>query len=334
MDKHYRDLLIRALKGTLDTASRREFDLWVADADNRRIYENALRIWDDVQRRTSAYNPDRDRLWEQLQSRIEVCGTPQRAERPAPKRRWMPILRTAAAVAAGVVVTLFAVRPDLSRTPVPARQEFCAFGGKSLAHLTDGSTVWLQSGSTLAYDSSFGAESRNVKLRGEGFFDIAKDPERPFTVEVEGLRIRVHGTKFNVNTSHEDRTVAVSLVEGSVALDSGNGETRRLHPGEIACYDPATQELNIRRGNGELVSCWAAGKLVFERQSLGEICRYLSRWYDIRIDISPALAHNYAYTFTLTDEPLEAILRIMSRINPIVYTFSDNRSVSISEIIE
>ena len=112
MDKHYRDLLIRALKGTLDTASRREFDLWVADADNRRIYENALRIWDDVQRRTSAYNPDRDRLWEQLQSRIEVCGTPQRAERPAPKRRWMPILRTAAAVAAGVVVTLFAVRPD------------------------------------------------------------------------------------------------------------------------------------------------------------------------------------------------------------------------------
>lgn len=249
MDKHYRDLLIRALKGTLDTASRREFDLWVADADNRRIYENALRIWDDVQRRTSAYNPDRDRLWEQLQSRIEVCGTPQRAERPAPKRRWMPILRTAAAVAAGVVVTLFAVRPDLSRTPVPARQEFCAFGGKSLAHLTDGSTVWLQSGSTLAYDSSFGAESRNVKLRGEGFFDIAKDPERPFTVEVEGLRIRVHGTKFNVNTSHEERTVAVSLVEGSVALDSGNGETRRLHPGEIACYDPATQELNIRRGN-------------------------------------------------------------------------------------
>ena len=183
-----------------------------------------------------------------------------------------------------------------------------------------------------AYDSSFGAESRNVKLRGEGFFDIAKDPERPFTVEVEGLRIRVHGTKFNVNTSHEDRTVAVSLVGGSVALDSGNGETRRLHPGEIACYDPATQELNIRRGNVELESCWAAGKLVFERQSLGEICRYLSRWYDIRIDISPALAHNYAYTFTLTDEPLEAILRIMSRINPIVYTFSDNRSVSISEI--
>lgn len=332
MDKHNRDLLIRALKGTLDTASRREFDLWVSNADNLRIYENALRIWDDTQRRAAAYTPDRDRLWEQLQSRIGVSGSPQPTERPSPKRRWVPILRTAAAVAAGVVVTLFAVRPDAAPTPSPARQEFCAFGGKSLAHLADGSTVWLQSGSTLACDGSFGAESRNVKLRGEGFFDIAKDPERPFTVEVEGLRIRVHGTKFNVNTSLEDRTVAVSLVEGSVALDSGKGEQRQLYPGEIACYNTATQKLDICRGNVELESCWAAGKLVFERQSLGEICRYLSRWYDIRIDISPALARNYAYTFTITDEPLEAILRIMSRINPIVYTFSDNRSVSISEV--
>ena len=146
MDKHNRDLLIRALKGTLDTASRREFDLWVSNADNLRIYENALRIWDDTQRRAAAYTPDRDRLWEQLQSRIGVSGSPQPTERPAPKRRWVPILRTAAAVAAGVVVTLFAVRPDAALTPSPARQEFCAFGGKSLAHLADGSTVWLQSG--------------------------------------------------------------------------------------------------------------------------------------------------------------------------------------------
>ena len=134
MDKHNRDLLIRALKGTLDTASRREFDLWVSNADN-------LRIWDDTQRRAAAYTPDRDRLWEQLQSRIGVSGSPQPTERPAPKRRWVPILRTAAAVAAGVVVTLFAVRPDAALTPSPARQEFCAFGGKSLAHLADCSTL-------------------------------------------------------------------------------------------------------------------------------------------------------------------------------------------------
>ena len=149
---------------------------------------------------------------------------------------------------------------------------------------------------------------------------------------MEGLRIRVHGTKFNVNTSLEDRTVAVSLVEGSVALDSGKGEQRQLYPGEIACYNTATQKLDICRGNVELESCWAAGKLVFERQSLGEICHYMARWYDTEIHITPALAHNYAYTFTITDEPLEEILRIMSRINPIAYTFAEDNTVTISEL--
>lgn len=333
MDKHYRDLLIRALKGTLDTASRREFDRWVSDAGQP---PHLRKRPPHMGRRTAPHLGLQSRPRPALGAvavphrslRNAAADGTARAETPLGARYFARRQPSPA----GVVVTLFAVRPDAAPTPSPARQEFCAFGGKSLAHLTDGSTVWLQSGSTLAYDSSFGAESRNVKLRGEGFFDIAKDPERPFTVEVEGLRIRVHGTKFNVNTSLEERTVAVSLVEGSVALDSGNGETRRLHPGEIARYNTATQELDIRHGNVEQESCWAAGKLVFERQSLGEICRYLSRWYDIRIDISPALAHNYAYTFTITDEPLEAILRIMSRINPIVYTFSDNRSVYISEI--
>ena len=170
-----------------------------------------------------------------------------------------------------------------------------------------------------------------MKLRGEGFFEVAKDSERPFTVEVEGLEISVHGTKFNVRTA-ADRYVSVSLVEGSVSLDTGRGSRRLLRPGEIACYDPDTRKVVIGRGNVAMESCWAAGKLAFERQSLGEICHYMARWYDTEIHITPALAHNYAYTFTITDEPLEEILRIMSRINPIAYTFAEDDTVTISEL--
>ena len=129
-----------------------------------------------------------------------------------------------------------------------------------------------------------------------------------------------------------DRYVSVSLVEGSVSLDTGRGSRRLLRPGEIACYDPDTRKVVIGRGNVAMESCWAAGKLAFERQSLGEICHYMARWYDTEIHITPALAHNYAYTFTITDEPLEEILRIMSRINPIAYTFAEDNTVTISEL--
>ena len=238
----------------------------------------------------------------------------------------------AIAVAAAVAVTLFATRADLFRSAAEtAEQRLCAFEGKSQARLSDGSTVWLHGGSTLTCDARFAAGERRVKLRGEGFFEVARDAERPFIVEVEGLKISVHGTKFNVRTA-ADRYVSVSLVEGSVSLDTGRGSRRLLRPGEIACYDPDTRKVVIGRGNVAMESCWAAGKLAFERQSLGEICHYMARWYDTEIHITPALAHNYAYTFTITDEPLEEILRIMSRINPIAYTFAEDNTVTISEL--
>ncbi len=319
-DKHTWDLLVGALKGTLRDDEQRAFDRWAAEAENRRFYNNLTRAWREIQQRAATYEPDRDRLWQQLQQRIGTYEIPHADQ--LPKRRRNHLLQTAIAVAAAVAVTLFAARTDLFHSAaVPAEQRLCAFEGKSQARLSDGSTVWLHGGSALAYDTRFAAGERRVKLRGEGFFEVARDAERPFIVEVEGLKISVHGTKFNVRTA-ADRTVSVSLVEGSVSLDTGKRKPQAARPGR----SPATIPTPAKSSSDAATWRWSpAGPRAnssFERQSLGEICRYLSRWYDIRIDISPALADNYAYTFTLTDEPLEAILRIMSRINPIVYTFS------------
>lgn len=329
-DKHTWDLLISALKGTLSDAEQCEFDQWVAAAENRRFYNSLTRVWREIQQRASAYEPDRDRLWQQLQQRIGTYEIPQADT--TPKRRRSHLLQTAIAVAAAVAVTLFMARTDTFRPAADtAEQQLCAFEGKSQARLADGSTVWLHGGSTLTYDARFAAGERRVKLHGEGFFDIAKDPKHPFTVEIEGLKVCVHGTKFNVRTS-ADNSISISLVEGSVSLDTGSGSRRLLRPGEIARYDPDTRKIVIGRGNVAMESCWAAGKLSFERQSLGDICRYMARWYDTEIYIAPAIARNYAYTFTITNEPLEEILRIMSRINPIAYTFAKDNTVTISEL--
>ena len=330
-DKQTWDLLISALKGSLDNDEKLRFETWIAETENRRFYDSLTRVWHEIQQRAADYEPDRDKLWQQLQQRIGPLES-TRPTRREPRRR-TSLLRTAAAVAAAIAATLFIARPDLFRPAASlAEQQLCAFEGKSHARLADGSTVWLHSGSTLTYNSRFNIADRNVKLCGEGFFDIAKDPVRPFTVEVEGLKVRVHGTKFNVRTSAADNTVSVSLIEGSVSLDIGSGSHRQLRPGEIARYDTGTREIVIERGNVAMESCWAAGKLTFEKQSLGEICRYMARWYDTEIHIDRAIAHDYAYTFTITNEPLEEILRIMSRINPIVYTFAKDNSVSISEL--
>ena len=232
-DKHTWDLLVGALKGTLRDDEQRAFDRWAAEAENRRFYNNLTRAWREIQQRAATYEPDRDRLWQQLQQRIGTYEIPHADQ--LPKRRRSHLLQTAIAVAAAVAMTLFAARTDLFHSAAgPAEQRLCAFEGKSQARLSDGSTVWLHGGSALAYDTRFAAGERRVKLRGEGFFEVARDAERPFIVEVEGRKISVHGTKFNVRTA-ADRSVSVSLVEGSVSLDPGSGSRRLLRPGEIAC---------------------------------------------------------------------------------------------------
>lgn len=299
-------------------------------AENRRLVENQTALAADVTRYRTRLGAEAASV-QALRLRCGEFETLRAADAEQIRRLGIRLRRLEAAAKA-VAVTLFATRADLFRSAAEtAEQRLCAFEGKSQARLSDGSTVWLHGGSTLTCDARFAAGERRVKLRGEGFFEVAKDSERPFTVEVEGLEISVHGTKFNVRTA-ADRYVSVSLVEGSVSLDTGRGSRRLLRPGEIACYDPDTRKVVIGRGNVAMESCWAAGKLAFERQSLGEICRYMARWYDTEIHITPALAHNYAYTFTITNEPLEEILRIMSRINPIAYTFAEDNTVTISEL--
>ncbi len=329
-DKNIWDLCIDALKGSLDDRRRREFEYWISREENRRFYENLRKLWLDIRRYTADYEPDAETLWHRLQQRIENPAPAVEAPRTQPFRA---LLRTAAIVAVAVGATWLLARTESFRnTTYAAQQRFYAFEGKSQIWLTDGSSVWLHGGATLCCDGSFGRKTRDVELSGEGFFDVAKDPERPFTVEIAGLKVRVHGTRFNIRTLPASGEVLISLLEGSVTLDTDEGPQRRLRPGEIARFDPATHRLDISHGNVAMESCWTGGKLVFEQRTLGDICRYMARWYDVEIDVAPALARNYAYTFTITDEPLEEILRIMSRINPIVYKFSENRSISISEI--
>lgn len=147
-DKQTWDLLIGALKGSLDAAEKFRFETWIAETENRRFYDNLTRVWREIQQRAADYEPDRDKLWQQLRQRI---GTPENPRStPWGYRRGTSLLRMAAAAAATVVVTLLVARPDLFRSAAaPAEQQLCAFEGKSHAGLP---TV-RQSGSTAARHS-------------------------------------------------------------------------------------------------------------------------------------------------------------------------------------
>lgn len=145
--------------------------------------------------------------------------------------------------------------------------------------LPDGTRVWLNAATELKYPVAFHAKERRVYLKGEAYFEVAPDKNRPFYVETEEVKIRVLGTVFDVNT-HYTRGVRTVLVEGAVALEWGDQKEIRMKPRELADFDRTTTEVTLKEVDVTSYISWKEGYFVFEDEPLEEIMHTLSLWYD------------------------------------------------------
>lgn len=161
-------------------------------------------------------------------------------------------------------------------------------GGEFKVTLEDGTEVWLNAETQLRYPEAFGDDERRVAVTGEAYFKVAKDAARPFYVETAGQVVRVYGTEFNIHAYPEDRNVATTLVEGSIALQAatGNGAQLMLTPGHQSLFNKQSHEASVKTVDTEVVTSWRGGSFVFENQTLAEIMLTLSRWYDFDYDFA------------------------------------------------
>ena len=171
--------------------------------------------------------------------------------------------------------------------------------------LQDGSRVWLNSNSTLEYPNIFRKDDRQVKLSGEAFFDITKDPERPFIIETFACNIEVLGTKFNVEANAADSEFSAALLEGSIKLtDKTPGANMLLKPGEKA--ELIHGELRRSKITNPDEYLWTDGIISLQSSSFSELLKRFEKAYDVR------------FVVKLTDEPVvhcKGKIRISDGIN-------------------
>lgn len=151
-------------------------------------------------------------------------------------------------------------------------------GGEYKLVLSDGTIVWLNSDSRLIFPVAFNGNTRELKLEGEAFFEVAGDQEKPFIVHTHQFDIRVTGTRFNVRT-YPDEPESATLTEGGIQLEKNN-RIHQLKPGQQAIIG---QEVVIREVNIEEAIAWRNGVFCFKQSRLENIMNELSRWYDIEI---------------------------------------------------
>ncbi len=145
--------------------------------------------------------------------------------------------------------------------------------------LADGSKVWLNAGSILTFPESFAADSREVKLSGEGYFEVSHDKNRPFYVRSNEQTIRVFGTHFNVR-SYPGEHNKTNLMEGSVQV-SQFGKSKMLKPGQAAFA--IAGDLMVREANMEEAMAWKNGFFYFESTPIKDALAAIKRWYNVDI---------------------------------------------------
>ncbi len=162
-------------------------------------------------------------------------------------------------------------------------------GGEFKIVLEDSTEVWLNSESQLIYPEKFSEKERRVIVKGEAYFKVAHESNRPFRVETDRQLVTVHGTQFNVKSYEEDKKVTTTLVEGSISLSKKNGSGEvMLSPGYQSLFDKQSTTTKVQPVNAEMVTSWRLGKFVFENQTLEEIMQELSRWYSFNYEFANA----------------------------------------------
>jgi len=156
-------------------------------------------------------------------------------------------------------------------------------GGEYQLVLPDGTKVWLDAASSITYPVAFTGNSRRVKLTGQGYFEVAKNKEKPFYVDVNQSEIKVLGTHFNISAYDDDGRNTTTLLEGSVQV-TNNNKVAMLKPGQQAIIVKGSDNIAVSEADIEGAMAWKNGYFIFNDDDIRGIMRKVSRWYDVDVD--------------------------------------------------
>jgi transmembrane sensor len=316
------DAIAARLKNEANDEQLRLIKEWLdLSPENQVILSEISHTWSLTKNKTRFYEPDKDINWEKLMKRIG--HSPQRKIQLNTYFRWIAAASVSVLVfltGLGLGTGYFKLAPNLQLVKIISPE-----GSKTQMILPDGTHVWLNSGSELQYPGDFTAQNRIIHMKGECFFDVAKDPEHPFVVDGSKFRVKVYGTRFNVNESTSTKDADVTLISGKVNVyDLNDKLLSNLNPGQQMVFSHGLSRVQTTE-NPEALTSWINNILIFENKPFEEVIFYLEKWYGVKISLDSSLRYNYNYTFKVKTESLREVLELISFITPINYTIEGEK---------
>lgn len=332
--ERYLWLLSRKLSGEILDEERQELEALVRTNPQLRKEGEALQaFWGHGGGHSD--EDDTKTAFEKLKSRMHATDPqmwPEQGARPegGGVKWWMLMARMAAALIFFVITYyileatgLMPVRED------GLRSEYNIRGTRSHIKLADGTVVWLNADSELKYPLRFRGNKREVYLKGEAFFDVAKDASRPFIVHTEAMNINVLGTSFNIKAYPDDSTSETTLITGEVEVELKDRSEKkiRLRPAEklvITNGVDSVQSLIPKAGpviikptyfskddSAIIETAWVDNKLIFQDESFDHLASRMERWYNVSIRFENTAIQQLRFTGIFSKEPLGQALEAL-----------------------
>ncbi len=298
------DLIIRYLCGEAGEEEIVQLSRWLSESpENQKLFEEYRKSWSEIDRKT-VDQIDVQKEWE----RFEKQAWQTQETKTYVNKGWnvSRMLKMAAIFLLLAVPAFFLIRYYIGIT----RQSFTATREILEKNLPDGTSVLLNTGSTLKY-SSFKGTKREVTLTGEAYFQVAHDQAKPFIISSENVRIAVLGTSFYVNTSGKNGKQEVILDKGRVAfyyMDQPD-EQVILNPGEKA--EIISGKITKSQNEDQNYMAWKTHRFVFENKALSEILKALNKVYHTDIILTNPELANCLVTATFDRQSPEAILNVL-----------------------
>lgn len=310
------------LDGSLDIEGHVALRRWIKESpENRAYFHDMVTVWKAAGIAGNSEGFDAEKSFSRFQKEAKQVNR-------------TGFYRRALLVSTAVIIVLFCGISSLfflwqsEKTARESNEEYKEYvvevpdGAKSKITFPDGSVVWLNAGSWVKYDSDFAKESRDVTLKGEGYFEVSKNKELPFVVHTGNLSVKVLGTKFNLKSYEEDSEVKVTLKEGAVEVGDflANVAPVLLKPNYRFTFKKTDLTMQVDSVNASHIENWRNGAMTFDKVSLEEIAKELRRLYNIPIRIeNESLKRIVYYSDFQENVTLEKVLEILSSGNKFRY---------------
>lgn len=286
---------------------RQEVEKWLAESDeNQQQFERYKEAWEMAQTTKDLCNPTLNKAWKNISTKCNL----QKKDH-SQRNQWLAV----AALFLGICTLSFlftnkaqqnievenqlvwktiTTQPNQKVTPVV---------------LSDGTKVWINEGSQLKYPEKYAQYKREVYLTGEAFFDVAKNPEKPFEIIMENdVKVRVLGTSFNINTTHQEN-IEVDVFSGKVAFGKNNNQLNLLK-GMRGVLNKETEHLE-KQTLDENALAWKTGILVFKKTMLKDALNRINTHYNTNLLVEKSEYLNKEVNVTFDNQEVAEVIEIL-----------------------